>query len=94
MMLDVLYHHHSCAYSAGTGPRSNSFCHPGCGTRRSVLQLLIRGMLRVHSEQLSGWFKWPVQGFPGGSVVKTPSASAGDVGSIPGLGRALMLRNK
>ena len=63
-------------------------------TRRSVLQLLIRGMLRVHSEQLSGWFKWPVQGFPGGSVVKTPSASAGDAGSIPGLGRALMLRNK
>ena len=31
-------------------------------------------------------------GFPGGSVVKTPPANAGDardVGSIPGLGRSL-----
>ena len=26
-------------------------------------------------------------GFPGGSVVKNPPASAGDAGSIPGLGR-------
>ena len=26
-------------------------------------------------------------GFPGGSVVKMPPANAGDVGSIPGLGR-------
>ena len=29
----------------------------------------------------------PWKGFPGGSVVKNPPASAGDVGSIPGLGR-------
>ena len=28
-------------------------------------------------------------GFPGGSVVKNPSANAGDVGSIPGSGRSL-----
>ena len=27
-------------------------------------------------------------GFPGGSVVKNPQAKAGDVGSIPGLGRS------
>ena len=27
-------------------------------------------------------------GFPGGSVVKTPPANAGDVGSTPGLGRS------
>ena len=27
-------------------------------------------------------------GFPGGSVVKNPPANAGDVGSIPGLGRS------
>ena len=26
-------------------------------------------------------------GFPGGSVVKNPPANAGDVGSIPGMGR-------
>ena len=29
-----------------------------------------------------------VGGFPGGSVVKSPPANAGDAGSIPGLGRA------
>ena len=28
------------------------------------------------------------EGFPGGSVVKHPSANAGDTGSIPGLGRS------
>ena len=27
-------------------------------------------------------------GFPGGSVVKNPPANAGDMGSIPGLGRS------
>ena len=29
----------------------------------------------------------PMSGFPGGSVVKNASANAGEVGSIPGLGR-------
>ena len=29
-----------------------------------------------------------VMGFPGGSVVKNPPASAGDTDSIPGLGRS------
>ena len=28
-------------------------------------------------------------GFPGGSVVKNPPANAGDMGSIPGLGKSL-----
>ena len=28
-------------------------------------------------------------GFPGGSVVKNPSANAGDTGSVPGSGRPL-----
>ena len=28
-------------------------------------------------------------GFPGGSVVKNPSANAGDADSVPGLGRSL-----
>ena len=32
-------------------------------------------------------------GFPGGSVVKNPPANAGDVGSIPGLGRSLGDKN-
>ena len=30
----------------------------------------------------------PAMGFPGGSVVKNPPASARDAGSIPGLGRS------
>ena len=39
---------------------------------------------------------WEIQktvtlGFPGGSVIKNPSASAGGTGSIPGLGRSRML---
>ena len=33
------------------------------------------------------------QGIPGGSVVKNPPANAGDVGSIPGLGRSLGDKN-
>ena len=28
------------------------------------------------------------RGFPGGSVVKKPPANAGDMGSLPGLGRS------
>ena len=32
-------------------------------------------------------------GFPGGAVVKNPPATAGDPGSIPGLGRSRMPRN-
>ena len=28
------------------------------------------------------------EGFPGGSLVKNPPANAGDMGSIPGLGRS------
>ena len=35
---------------------------------------------------LSGLFKSKSQQFPGGAVVKNPPASAGDTGSIPGLG--------
>ena len=32
-------------------------------------------------------------GFTGGSVVKNPPASLGDVGSVPGPGRSHMLRS-
>ena len=34
-----------------------------------------------------------VQGFPGGSVVKNPPASAGDMASIPGLERSHVLQD-
>ena len=32
-----------------------------------------------------------LMGFPGGSMVKNPQSNAGDMGSIPGLGRSHML---
>ena len=35
----------------------------------------------------------PHLGFPGSTVVKNPPANAGDVGSIPGLGRPLGVEN-
>ena len=37
--------------------------------------------------------KTPVQGFPGGSVIKNPPANARDLGLIPGLGRSHMLQS-
>ena len=37
--------------------------------------------------------KMTILGFPGGAVVKTPPASAGDTGSSPGLGRSHMPRS-
>ena len=42
----------------------------------------------VKNEYLVKWHLYPfMMGFPGGSVVKKLPANAGDVGSIPGLGR-------
>ena len=35
----------------------------------------------------------PADGFPGGSAIKNPPASAGDMGSIPGSGRSHMPRS-
>ena len=40
-----------------------------------------------------GWRLREELGFPGGSEVKNPPANAGDVGSIPGLGRSPGERN-
>ena len=34
----------------------------------------------------------PCRGFPGGPVAKNSPANAGDMGSIPGLGRSHMLQ--
>ena len=34
------------------------------------------------------WWSQEEMGFPGGSVIKNPSANAGDTGSIPGSGRS------
>ena len=35
------------------------------------------------------YFNYSLKGFPGGSVVKNQPARAGDMSSIPGLGRCL-----
>ena len=46
--------------------------------------------------QLIAWkvmLKKTKQGFPGGAVVETPPANAGDTGSSPGLGRSHMSRS-
>ena len=37
--------------------------------------------------------KWPNRDFPGGAVVKSPPATAGDTGLSPGLGRSHMPRS-
>ena len=41
------------------------------------------GMLELSDEELKSNYA-----FPAGSVVKIPPASAGDLGSVPGLGRS------
>ena len=41
-----------------------------------------------HLPRASGFSPIKDRGFPGGSVVKNLPASAGDTGSIPGLGRS------
>ena len=38
-------------------------------------------------------FKDDTEGFPGGAVVESLPANAGDTGSIPGLGRSHMPRS-
>ena len=39
------------------------------------------------------WIKNVFRGFPGGAVVESPPANAGDTGSSPGLGRSHMLQS-
>ena len=51
-----------------------------------TVQLLVMGRISVISS-VSGW------GFPGGLLVKNPPDNAGDVGSIPLLGRSAGERN-
>ena len=42
----------------------------------------------THTHTFIHTYTYTHVGFPGGSVVKNPPASAGDAGSIPGLGRS------
>ena len=57
------------------------------GLRLPSFQLMLQRQLYISSCNLGP------KGFPGGTVVKNPPASAGDMGSIPGLGRSPGIRN-
>ena len=45
------------------------------------------------SRWLGSSYKKPLRGFPGGTVVESLPANAGDAGSSPGLGRSHMPRS-
>ena len=47
-------------------------------------------MLRGKFIAVNDYLQREERGFPGGAVVKNPSASAGDTGSSPGPGRSHM----
>ena len=50
-----------------------------------------RGELRLKENNLvTGYCKTVSEGFPGGAVVESPPADAGDTGSSPGPGRSHM----
>ena len=54
---------------------------------------LKKGLLKYHLPLIyhpCKPFKGENESFPGGAVVKNPPANAGDMGSIPGLGRSHM----
>ena len=53
------------------------------------LFLIVRGLIELEST-ISLEVKKGSQGFPGGAVVESLPANAGDTGSSPGLGRSHM----
>ena len=52
-----------------------------------------KGPWTDESEDISIWKKTMQLGFPGGAVVESLPANAGDTGSSPGLGRSHMPRS-
>ena len=56
------------------------------GATRKLLEL-INEFGKVAGYKINAW------GFPGGTMVKNPSANAGDTGSSPGPGRSHMPRS-
>ena len=50
--------------------------------------VLLCVILMTNDGECLSYACWPFVGFPDGSVVKNPLANAGDMGSIPGLGRS------
>ena len=54
----------------------------------TILPGFVSSFLTVRQAFVSFATVYHFNGFPGGSVVKNPPANAGDVGSVPGLGRS------
>ena len=54
----------------------------------SLIKVVIDGNGRLYHNYL-GEINNNIEGFPGGSEVKASACNAGDLGSIPGLGRSL-----
>ena len=82
-----------CSFSFNISPSNE---HPGLISFRMVwldsfaVQRTVKSLLQHHGSKASiiphsALFPW---GFPGGSEVKTSAYNAGDLGSIPGLGRS------
>ena len=66
-----------------------AMCDLGQGLSRQPWLQMTCMVLNISSDVVR--IKNKSQGFPGGSVVKNLPANEGDMGSIPGLERALML---
>ena len=61
------------------------------GTNIPELGILTRLRMPISQQETS--HQKPLEGFPGGTVVKNPPANAGDTGLSPGPGRSHMLRS-
>ena len=61
---------------------------PCSETHRLIFQLMFRMDQGLSSSSLLVHFFYWYVCFPGGSMVKNQPANAGDMGSIPGLGRS------
>ena len=63
-----------------------------CLSRPLVIWFISHSLVRI-SPVLSRYIKSTIRGFPGGAVVESLPANAGDTGSSPGLGGSHMPRN-
>ena len=53
--------------------------------------MMVNSVNEINEDNMA--YKKEVRGFPGGAVVGSPPANAGDTGSCPGLGRSHMPRS-
>ena len=62
-------------------------------TKKVVFGEKFKHLLKDTTEEQFNIIKMSFLGFPGGAVVESLPANAGDTGSSPGLGRSHMLRS-